>query len=59
MEYPLNDIAGMTFDRLMDRMLVNFPKAELHEDSDGNLVIHLNQYLSNGIVTAFTDDDED
>jgi len=53
----LNEIAGLPVDRLLDRISAYFPKSELGEDSDGNLIVHLNHYLENGIVTAFSEDE--
>ena len=59
MEYPLNSITGMTFDRLMDRIDVYFPNSTVTEDSDGNLIINLNHYLHNGVVMAFEEDENE
>lgn len=53
----LNNIAGLPVDRLLDRINVYFPNSELAEDSDGNLIVNLNHYLENGIVTAFSEDE--
>ena len=49
----LNSITGLTIDRLLDRINNTFPNAVLGEDSDGNLIVHLNHYLDGDTVTAF------
>lgn len=56
MENPLNSISGLTFDRLLDRVTAYFPGCSVGEDTDGNLVLHLNHYLDNGVVTPFEED---
>lgn len=53
----LNNITGLTVDRLLDRVNTYFPNAVLDEDSDGNLIVHLNHYLDGEIVTAFSEDE--
>ena len=53
MRYELNEINGITIDRLLDRINVFFPDAVLGEDSDGNLIVHLNHYLEGDTVRAF------
>lgn len=53
----LNEIDGMTFDRLMDRVLTNFPKAMVLEEYDGALTISLPYRLVDGIVTLIPEEE--
>jgi len=58
MDFPLNSITGITFDRLADRVNVNFPNSTIGEDTDGNIVIYLNHYLRGDVLCAFPDEEE-